>query len=545
MIRNFEQTLQRYERAIPFILFLLFIFITVPGIDWGAPALWNPDEVVWRVIKALDGELIFDETEPDYNYPSLPKYVMYGVGLLARKLGGDETQVLISIRLVSVLLGGLTVILTYYLAKLLSHNIYVRLLSAFFVISNMILAHNGRFAHNDLYLLFFITLSLFALVKYRLSRNRLWIYLAFFSVGCATSSKYTGASFALVVALVFLLENWRTLFTDWLQNLELVALGVLLTVLGYGVGTPKFLLWMSYYLKRMVPAAFLNASYGRGSDSLPGVFGQWAVFRDGVGPLVYYVFIVAFLWYAYRLIQRAARQEKTDEDKYKSIVVILASILIFNIPFLFSYNYQSRFFLPFIPMLSILAGLFMEDMIYYARNREYYLVVPAIWVLSAIVILSSFVSVISVALLFKNDARMPASIFIKTLPANTHIEYTLYPPQVDGNQFEVARNYPIYLVKYLGEEVPANKPYKYNLGEDGLYLREADYFVADSFTYVRFTDDYICQTNPVECDFFTRLLAGETSLELLAEFEYSLPPYLPQISISSVNPVVKIYKVPR
>ena len=38
---------------------------------------------------------------------------------------------------------------------------------------------------------------------------------------------------------------------------------------------------------------------------------------------------------------------------------------------------------------------------------------------------------------------------------------------------------------------------------------------------------------------------GETDLTLLASFEYSLPPYLPQISLAAVNPVIKVYQVPR
>jgi hypothetical protein len=101
------------------------------------------------------------------------------------------------------------------------------------------------------------------------------------------------------------------------------------------------------------------------------------------------------------------------------------------------------------------------------------------------------------------------------------------------------------MIKYPGETVPDNKAYQYNQGESGLYEREVDYLVIDSYTYDRFSDENICQTNPVECDFFKQLLAGDTDLQLLASFEYSLPPFLPQISLAAVNPEVKIYEVPR
>ena len=237
----------RYEKIIPFALFVLFVAITVPGISWGTPSLWNPDELVWRALKALDGELKFDETEPDYNYPSLPKHVMFGIGWLVRELGGSRADMIVSARLISVVLGGLSVVLIYLLVKMVSENIYIRLLAAFLALSNTALAHNARFAHNDLYLLFFLTLALYALVRYRLGEQRGWLYLAFFSVGCAASSKYTGASFLLIVLCVFLIVNWNRLNKDWLRTAETLFIASVLTVAGYVIGTPKSLLWMAFY----------------------------------------------------------------------------------------------------------------------------------------------------------------------------------------------------------------------------------------------------------------------------------------------------------
>jgi 4-amino-4-deoxy-L-arabinose transferase-like glycosyltransferase len=448
-------------------------------------------------------------------------------------------------RLISVLLGGLTVVLVYYLAKALSANNYIRLLASFFTLSNMILAHNARFAHNDLYLLFFVTLALFSLVKYRLSGSRLWIYLAFFSVGCGTSSKYTGASYAVVVVLVFLIENWGTLLKNKLLNIETFTIGVGLAILGYGIGTPKFLLWMSFYLKRMLPAALRQSVYGRSPDSLAGWVAQWKVFEEGVGSAFYYLFLFSLIWYGIQFVRRIAQKSAIEDNKNKGISVILLSILIFDIPFLIAYHFQTRFFLPFVPMFSVLSSLLIESLLNYVRKKDYKYAVPAIWGGSILIVLFSFVSIASIVLLFKNDARIQAGEFLKTLKSGTNIEYTLYPPQIPENYFSGARNYPIYLVKYPGDEVPTNKPYQYNLGEAGLYEREADYLVVDSFTYARFSDDYICETNPVECDFFKKLLAGETSLHLLKEFEYSLPPYLPQIELTFVNPDVKVYEIPR
>jgi 4-amino-4-deoxy-L-arabinose transferase-like glycosyltransferase len=420
----------------------------------------------------------------------------------------------------------------------------VHLLAAFFALSDTALAHNARFAHNDLYLLFFITLALYAIIRYRLSGHRLWLYLAFFSTGCAASSKYTGASFVVILLTIFLIANWKTIFKDWLRTLETLFIATALTVAGYVVGTPRALLWMSFYFKRAIPAALRFASYGRGPDSLIGLYGQWGTFRSAVGTAAYILFLVAFVWSTVKLARYLLKKIPEDQDRMNIVLILLVSIFLFDIPFLISYNYVPRFFLPFLPMFAVLASLSVEDVALLFEQRGYAVAVPSINVLVILVIAVSFLQVVSVTLLFSNDARTPAGKFIATLKPDTILEYTLYPPTIPENYFAKARNYPIYMVKYPGETVPNNKAYQYNQGEAGLYERNVDYLVVDSFTYIRFDDEFVCQTNPVECNFFRKLLAGETDLHLLASFEYHLPSFLPQISLAAVNPDVKIYEVP-
>jgi hypothetical protein len=302
---------------------------------------------------------------------------------------------------------------------------------------------------------------------------------------------------------------------------------------------------MSFYFKRMIPAALRFASYGRGPDSLIGLYGQWGTFRDAVGIAAYVLFLIAFLWSVVKFVRHLTKRVQEDQHRMDITLILLLAILLFDIPFLISYNYVPRFFLPFLPMFAVLASLFVEDVIALVKERGYVTAVPVINIVVAFVIGYSFLQVISVALLFINDSRTVAGKYIQTLEPGTHIEYTLYPPTISKAQFEIARNYPIYMIKYPGETVPTNKPYRYNVGEEGLYERGADYLVIDSYTYSRFENEYVCQTNPVECDFFKKLLAGETNLDLLASFEYRLPPFLPQISLASVNPDVKVYAVPR
>ena len=303
---------------------------------------------------------------------------------------------------------------------------------------------------------------------------------------------------------------------------------------------------MSFYFKRMIPAALRFASYGRVSEGVVGFYGQWGTFREAVGTFVYILFLIALVWFLFRFVLFKTGKLQADKKRMDAIFVLLVSILIFDLPFLISYNYVPRFFLPFLPMFAVLAGLFIEDVVELLKARGYTSAVPYLVIALLLLIVVSFMNVASVALLFANDSRIAAGEYIKTLEPGTVLEYTLYPPAVSDEQFEIARNYPIYMVKYPGEVVPEDgKAFEYNQGKPGLYERDVDYLVIDSFTYNRFYNPSVCDTNPVECDFFLSLLAGETELRLLDSFEYRLPPFLPQLSLSAVNPDIKVYEVPR
>jgi len=395
------------------------------------------------------------------------------------------------------------------------------------------------------YLLFFLTLALYALVRYKLTEQRSWLYLAFFSVGCAASSKYTGASFLLIVLVIFLGVNWKHLTKNWFRTAETLFIAGVLTVVGFVIGTPKALLWMSFYFKRMIPAALRFASYGRVSEGAIGFFGQWGTFRAAVGTYVYYLFLIAFIWHLVRFVLFKVRKLQVEQRRMDAIFILLVSTVIFDLPYLVSYNYVPRFFLPFLPMFAVLASLFVEDIADFLKQRGYGTSVKYLIIVMVFLIISSFMQVVSVTLLFANDARIPAGAYLEQLEPDTILEYTLYPPTVPENYFKRTRNYPIYMIKYPGETVPEGKAFAYNQGEEGLTERSVNYLVIDSATYNRFYDSSICDTNPVECEFFLQLLDGKTELRLLASFEYSLPAFLPQIPISSVNPDVKIYEVPR
>ena len=527
------------EIFIPLILIALFLSVTLPGIAWGAPNIWHPDELVRQVGQALYGNYEFDEK--NFDYPSLPKYTMYGLGKIIFALDYSFTEFLIAARTLSAVLGALVVAITYVIARLSGAGLWTGVLAAALVLTSSEMTDNARFAHNDMYVSFFVILSVLGMLRYRLSGNRLWLYAAFFAVGLTASSKYNGASLLLAVLVVYILD-WKVLKSAGvLRNLETLAIGGILVVLGYGLGTPKSLLWMAFYLKRAIPAIQHHAIYGIQPDSLIGLFGQWALWVRLLGVPVALLFLAAFVWQLVRLVQFYTGKLAGERGQMELRLVLLVSILALDLPIMISYNYQSRFFLPMIPLLAILSALFVSDLvIVFARSRNLWMPRVIVGVVVAILVVT-FPRVISVALLFKNDARIAASRFVQSLPAGTSIEYTLYPPSLPEDHFKSTLLYPIFFKKYPEQVEPTSRFYQYNTGQAGLDQRQTDYFVVDSFTYGRFEDPFICASNQVECDFFERLLAGETNYKLMADFAYHLPWYLPQLKFAFLNPEIRVY----
>jgi hypothetical protein len=534
----------RNEKLIPAFIFLLFLAASVPGVNWGVPALWNPDEMVWRVDSALRGEIIFDETEPDFNYPSLPKYVMFGIGRIVYGMGYSRSDFFISARVFSAVLGAISGVLIYYLARTIGADVLTSALAGLLYIASGVAAANGRFAHNDLYLQLFSILCIYFTIKYQFTKSRLWLYASFFSVGLAASSKFTGGSLLLVPLFVLIFMNWDEVRKDWLQSLEMLFIGGALSFGGYIIGTPKALLWMAYYFKRVIPALQRYPQYGFNSGTPIGLFGQWPVFEEAVGTFAYYLFIFCFIWFMAKLVMWKLGRIQIEEKQGQAILILAATVLLFDLPFMMSVNYIPRYFIPFVPFLSILGALFIKEVIDLAKSKGWGYVPQVVSIFLILGITYSLLRLASTALLFMNDARMPASEFVANLPGEGKvIEYTLYPPIVNKQQFAKAYNYPIFFLKYPDDVVPTGGRYEYNQGEEGLLDRETDYLVIDTLTYSRLDNNSICESNPVECDFFKRLLAGEvTTFRLMKEFTYSLPPWLPDISLSAVNPEIRIYE---
>jgi hypothetical protein len=146
-------------------------------------------------------------------------------------------------------------------------------------------------------------------------------------------------------------------------------------------------------------------------------------------------------------------------------------------------------------------------------------------------------------LLFLNDARLPATAYVASLPAGTSLEHTEYPPAIPPGHFEREHNYPLFFIKAADQEVPTGARYPFNAGEAGLLERSTDYLVIDSFTAAKLADPYTCEAMPLECAFFAELESGKTDhYRLIRQFVYRLPAWLPHIRVAFVNPEIRVYE---
>jgi hypothetical protein len=343
--------------------------------------------------------------------------------------------------------------------------------------------------------------------------------------------------------VVYLFEQRHKLRREWLPVTETLFISGVLAYLGFALGTPKALTWMAYYFKRLYTTLQWQVNYGRRPDSIRGIIGQYGVLADGLGLALCLLFAAAFLWACYQTIKAYRSGTMKQGDRNSIFAILLLGIVVLDLPMMISYNYQLRYFLPFMPLLAILTAFFIEDL--YTRARQSGKTVLSIAVTAgvSIIVLFSLARIVSMTLLFVNDSRIPASEFIKTLPAGTSLEHTYYPPTLPAGHFAREHNYPIHFILSLGDPIPTNKNYKFNTAEQGLSDRMTDYLVFDNFTTDKFNDPYTCELMQNECELFQQLESGKAEhYKLLAEFKYTLPPYLPQIKVLFANPTIRIYE---
>jgi hypothetical protein len=272
-----------------------------------------------------------------------------------------------------------------------------------------------------------------------------------------------------------------------------------------------------------------------------GVLGQWRVLRSLQGWFFYLWGLVSLVFMTVQLTKNRLKNRSQDSMHMSKIAVVL-SILALDLPILFSYNLQPRFFLPMLPLLAVVSALFFQEVLDYLSSRDYRLGKIVICVALVTALIFNILKITSVSMLLLNDSRKAASVYLTTLPRGTRIEYTLYPPSIPEDHFSAAHSYPLVFLKFPDDELPQSPFFEFNVGGAGVKDRKPDYLVLDSFTYNRFNNAYTCSLHPQDCEYFKRLRSGHTDYVLIREFRYRLPAFFPDPAVSFVNPDLEIYQ---
>ncbi|MEO8376382.1 MAG: glycosyltransferase family 39 protein, partial [Candidatus Sumerlaeota bacterium] len=162
------------------------------------------------------------------------------------KLALFDQQLLLG-RLVSAIIGALTVIPVFLLAR----NLYG--LTAGFVAGLAIAVApmhvlNSHYLKEEVYLAFFVSLSTLFFVKWIARRKRsplnLWFFLSAISAAAAMASKYIG-----VVAVLTLLAVLMVYTRGWKERLRLMTLAVALSFLTFLVLCPQLFLNFANFMR--------------------------------------------------------------------------------------------------------------------------------------------------------------------------------------------------------------------------------------------------------------------------------------------------------
>jgi 4-amino-4-deoxy-L-arabinose transferase-like glycosyltransferase len=515
----------------------LFFLAVASSATWGLPIIWNIDERLHRVMPALSEGL--NNLPEDITYPSLPLHTMVGTGKILSLFTADEVVILAGVRAVSALLGALVVILTALMTLIAIASRLTALAAAMLVMSSSGLATIAHYAHVDIYLTFFVTLSAFLLLNHVATKKGIWLYLGFFTIGLAASSKYNGISLLLGATLISFLGVDSSRPRDPWQQVAKLAGAYFLAFLGFFVGTPRAILKAGSYLEQLLP--FLERQRVYAGPRAIGLVGQWGNTIDGLGLALFALFALATVW---ALVQAARfiiakAQHGVAKENGRFILAILLILLAFELPIAFSRFYPIRYMVPAFPLLAVLAAWFLRDLWRYGQRSGSRAGQWAVALITLAIIFFSALRVVSVALQFENDGRLAAAEYLRgAIPPGTRTEHTSYPPQLPREN-RVIDNYPLVVFKFE-EDITAHTGA--NLGEAGIESRKPDYLVIDRKTFGRFEDEHVCELNLVECQFFAKLLKGETQYQLMNRFEYRVPPYLPDVRMDFVNVDVLVFE---
>lgn len=207
----------------------------------------HPDE---RHMVQVTSTLHVNKMNPkSFAYGSFSFYAAWGFAQIIKPFWKEATSydgLFLTGRVFCVIMGGLAIALSYYLALLLYRRSSVGLIAAFFLAVNVFHLQLSRFFTSDITLTTICLVALIALVRAH-ERGGLSAHLLFGAcAGLATATKISSAFLFVPLALVVSLSTLRDWLGDNSWRRPLKALGITLLTVITLIVTLKLIYWKGY-----------------------------------------------------------------------------------------------------------------------------------------------------------------------------------------------------------------------------------------------------------------------------------------------------------
>lgn len=340
------------QRSLIFIVILGFA-LRLFGINWDQGFHLHPDER--QLIFVADQINFFKNLNPNFfNYGSLPVYLLKGSAqlfdlILPTSLATYDGMLFLG-RYFSILADLGTIYLIFKISLLLFKDRKIALFSSFFYAIAFFPIQNSHFFIVDTFLTFFITLLIFALLRYLKKPIPQDVVLIAFAAACAATTKITAVLFLPFIALVLFVKT-KTLKDISIFSFFFLLFSFLFMPYAY-LNWQKFLQDISLQLQ-LSSNPYIFPYTLQYVATVPYFYYLKNIFLWGLGPVIAGLSILGLFFIIRNLFVRVKDQVSLN-TKY-----VMLTTLFYLFYFLVvgrSAVKFMRYMLPMYPFFAILAG---------------------------------------------------------------------------------------------------------------------------------------------------------------------------------------------
>lgn len=402
---------------------ILGLAFCVYGIHWGVTEPWNPDQMAYYDALTDDGRLNLHPGNflkpPFHKYFSLAlaRVPAYAVSEL---LGFFEITLqkvtLIWARMLTVFLFLIQIVLVYAITRRFFGLFAARILALAYGTSAGLIAFS-HFLTADVPLTTWM-LAAFYFAQNVLLRGRLADYLlAGAFTGLATATKYNGLAIGVTFVVAHALTiDWRS----WMRGAfdARLILGLAAVPFAFIVANPFSVLDARTFISDFMYNLAVTPVYG-GETGANSYIGYWWCVVEVIGLPAFLLLLPA----AIGGIWGSFRHGVVESLESHGVLMLLSISLLYYAYFGSFARLETRFVLPVVPFLMMLAGPAC------ARLRSNARIVIAV---VGLLLLYNSASSAMVGWRFANDPRMAVRAWMREhLPARAVVEYSPYAPRPD------------------------------------------------------------------------------------------------------------------